>query len=130
MNHDRLDSCPSRSRCDDMPLSVRLELLLSPFSIFRNVSRGDRFARAAAYRYNREMRVYLPGYLTRWSVLALLVLALMTATESLASALPPASTLLMFLCGAFGVAFTASLCVLFVTGYAYFYLSRVDGGEW
>jgi hypothetical protein len=129
VNNDRLDSQAPRSRCDGMPLSVRLQLLLSPFSIFRNASRGDRFARAAAYRYNREMRVYLPGYLTRWSVVAVLVLALMTATESLAAALPPVATLLMLVSGAFGVAFTASVCVLFVTAYAYLYLSRVDWAD-
>jgi hypothetical protein len=127
---DRHNTEAATSRADGMPLSVRLELLLSPFSIFRNASRGDRFARAAAYRYNREMRVYLPGYLTRWSVLAALVLVLMTGAELLAGALPPVSTLLTLVAGAFGVAFTASVCVLFVTAYAYFYLSQVDWTDW
>lgn len=107
-----------------MPLSARLLLLMSPFSLFRNASRGDRFARAAAYRHNRAMRVYLPGYLKRWSFGAMLVLALMAATESLAGWLKPPSTLLMFIAGAFGLAFTASICVLFVTAYVYVYLGR------
>lgn len=127
MNDDRIDSHAPRAGCDGMPWSVRLQLLMSPFAIFRNASRGDRFARAAAYRYNREMRVYLPGYLTRWSVVAALVLALMTATELLAGWLSPISTLLMLVAGAFGVAFSASVGVLFVTAYAYLYLSHVDG---
>lgn len=126
MNDYPLESRIRGSRCDGMPLSVRLQLLMSPFAIFRNASRGDRFERAAAYRYNREMRAYLPGYLTRWSVVAALVLVLMTAAESLAGVLPPAATLLMLVAGAFGVAFTASVCVLFVTAYAYLYLSQVD----
>jgi hypothetical protein len=63
-------------------------------------------------------------------VVAALVLVLMTATELLAGALPPAATLLMWISGAFGVAFTASVCVLFVTAYAYLYLSRVDWADW
>ena len=41
---------------------------LWPFWLFKDASRGDRNARAAAYHHNRNMRAYLPGYLLKWVV--------------------------------------------------------------
>ena len=111
----------------DRPLSVLLFLLMWPFWLFRDASRGDRFARAAAYRHNRAMRVHLPGYLFRWSVGAVLVFALMAAAESMAGVGAPAP-LFILLAVAFGVVFAGSICVLFVTGYLYWYLSRNEEG--
>ena len=55
-----------RSCYDDMPFSLVLFRYLWPFWLFKDASRGDRDARAAAYRHNRNMRIYLPGYLMRW----------------------------------------------------------------
>ena len=51
---------------DDMPLSLVLFRYLWPFWLFKDASRGDRLTRAAAYRHNRSMRIYLPGYLLKW----------------------------------------------------------------
>src|ERR1041384_8115223 len=51
---------------EDMPLSLVLFRYLWPFWLFKDASRGDRLARAAAYRHNRSMRIYLPGYLMKW----------------------------------------------------------------
>jgi hypothetical protein len=124
VNDDRQPSAaPSRS-CDDRPLSVLLFLLMWPFWLFRDSTRGDRFARAAAYRHNRDMRVHLPGYLMRWSLAAALVFGLMAATESLASSLSYVALPLMLVAVVFGIVFSASICVLFVTAYIYWYLSR------
>jgi len=37
--------------------------------LFRDVNRGSSLERAAAWRFNREMRRYLPIYLRRWVIL-------------------------------------------------------------
>ena len=37
--------------------------------LFRDVNRGSFLERAAAWRFNREMRRYLPMYLRRWVIL-------------------------------------------------------------
>ena len=49
-----------------MPFSRVLFRYVWPFWLFKDATRGDRYARAAAYRHNRDMRIYLPGYLMRW----------------------------------------------------------------
>ena len=53
-----------------MPLSRVLFRYVWPFWLFRDATRGDRYARAAAYRHNRDMRIHLPGYLLRWLLVA------------------------------------------------------------
>jgi hypothetical protein len=114
----------SASSYEDMPLSIVLFRFMWPFWLFRDASHGDRFARAAAYRHNREMRVYLPGYITKWVLSAGLVLTLSAAIESLIPPPGPTSivwTLLSALCG---IVLTCSLCVLLATAYVYVYLSR------
>jgi hypothetical protein len=112
---------------DEMPLSPLLLRYLWPFWLFKDASRGDRYARAAAYRHNRNMRIHLPGYLVRWllgSALALTVTAGCGSLSGPASAGPDVFALLAACCG---VLFACSLCVLFVTSYIYVYLSRNDG---
>ena len=56
---------------------------LWPFWLFKDASRGDRHARAAAYRHNRSMRAYLPGYLVKWVFGSLFAFALTAGFESL-----------------------------------------------
>lgn len=112
------------SSYDDMPLSIVLFRFLWPFWLFHDASRGDRLTRAAAYRHNRDMRVYLPGYLMKWLLSSTCVLALATGIDSLAHSFTPASTVLSLLGAAFAVVFACSLCVLFVTAYIYLYLSQ------
>lgn len=114
------------SRYEDMPLSIVLFRFLWPFWLFRDASRGDRIARAAAYRHNRDMRVYLPGYLMKWLLSATFVLALTSGIDSLARSFTPISTMLSLVSAAFAVAFACSVCVLFVTAYIYLYLSRIE----
>jgi len=50
----------------DMPFTHVLFRYVWPFWLFKDATRGDRYARAAAYRHNRDMRIHLPGYLLRW----------------------------------------------------------------
>jgi hypothetical protein len=112
-----------RSRYDDLPFSLVLFRYLWPFWLFRDVTRGDSYARAAAYRHNRDMRVYLPGYLMKWMLNCALALG---ATALLEAASDHRSTLDAFqvMAAGSGVVFACSVCVFFVTGYVYLYLSR------
>jgi hypothetical protein len=121
-----------RDRCvgdasyyDEMPLSLVLFRFLWPFWLFRDASRGDRYARAAAYRHNRDMRVYLPGYLMKWLLSCALIFALASGFDLLARILGGAQ-LLSLIAAAFAMAFACGICVLFVTAYIYLYLSRND----
>lgn len=109
---------------EDMPLSIVLLRFVWPFWLFRDASRGDRFARAAAYRHNREMRVYLPGYLMKWMLASSIVLAVTSGIESLARTFTSMSTALTLVSAACAVAFACAVCVLFVISYIYLYLSR------
>ena len=50
--------------------------------LFRDVSRGSFLERAAAWRFNREMRRHLPIYLRRWVILTVCSYALGAMFES------------------------------------------------
>ncbi len=114
-------SVARRSIYDDMPVSQILFRYLWPFWLFKNASAGDRFARAAAYSHNRQMRIYLPGYLLKWLCNCVIAFAL---TSLLGSQSVPSSGLLTIMAAGAGVLFACGLSVLFVTGYIYVYLSR------
>jgi len=49
---------------------------LWPFPYFRDVTRGRKLERQQNYRHNREMRVYLPGFVVKWALLTALCFAL------------------------------------------------------
>lgn len=106
---------------EEMPLSLVLFRYLWPFWLFKNASTGDRFAAAAAYRHNRSMRVYLPGYLLKWLCNCALAFGLIVAVDSHASR---ASGLLTVMAAGAGVLFACGMTIFFVTGYIYLYLSR------
>jgi hypothetical protein len=120
----RASTAVAAASYEDMPLSIVLFRFLWPFWLFRDASRGDRVARAAAYRHNRDMRVYLPGYLMKWLLSATFGLALTSGVDSLARSFT--STALALVSAAFAVAFVCSVCVLFVTAYIYLYLSKIE----
>jgi hypothetical protein len=104
---------------------VALFRLLWPFWLFRDANRGDRFARAAAYRHNRSMRVHLPGYLMNWFLGCVLVLVLMAGAESLAASMGY-SFLLASIAAVFGLAFCCGVSFFLVIAYVYLYLSYND----
>ena len=115
---------------ENMPLPELLFRYVWPFWLFKDASRGDRNARAAAYRHNRNMRGYLPGYLLKWVFGSLLAFALTAGFESLAAAaahvhVGPANLFAVMAAGG-GIMFAGSLCVLFVTSYVYLYLGKHD----
>jgi hypothetical protein len=116
---------------DDMPLSLVLFRYVWPFWLFKDASRGDRMARAAAYRHNRSMRIYLPGYLMKWMFNCVTAFAITTGFGSLSSAQAVSASdsvdVFSIIAAGWGIIFACSLCVLFVTSSIYFYLSRNEG---
>ena len=118
-----------RAACyDEMPFSRLLFRYLWPFWLFRDATRGDWRARAAAYRHNRSMRVHLPGYLVRWLLGSALAFAVTAAFDALAVSAAPLQTLPAYFYSALaaggGILFAASICVLLMTSYVYLYLGK------
>jgi hypothetical protein len=104
----------ARSRYADMPLPQILFRYVWPFWLFKDATRGDRYARAAAYRHNRDMRIHLPAYLLRWVLVSAATLAVAGSCDSVSA----------LLAAGWGIAFACCLCVLLVTSCIYVYLSR------
>jgi len=113
-----------------MPLSLVLFRYVWPFWLFKDASRGDHMTRAAAYRHNRSMRIYLPGYLMKWMFSCVTTFAITAGFGSLSTAQAASATdsvdVFAIIAAGWGIIFTCSVCVLFVTSYIYFYLSRND----
>jgi hypothetical protein len=128
-SHDSLamnrPSSAAVSYYDDMPFSLVLFRFLWPFWLFQDATRGDRYARAAAYRHNRDMRVYLPGYLMKWLLSCALGLALASGFDSLAHSIG-GTNVLTVIAAACAMFFACGVCVMFVTAYIYLYLARND----
>lgn len=120
----RANSIPAVSYYDEMPFSLVLFRYLWPFWLFKDASCGDRMTRAAAYRHNRSMRTYLPGYMLRWVFSSLLAFAFICLADSVRDAGGSSLHVLSWIVAAGAIAFVASLCVLFMTGYVYLYLDR------
>lgn len=110
---------------DDMPFTVVLFRYLWPFWMFQDATRGDRIARAAAYRHNRAIRGYLPSYVLKWTCNSILALGATAAFDMLGTN-NGELTLLTMLTALMGIAFACSLCVTFLIGYIYLYLDRQD----
>jgi hypothetical protein len=105
---------------EEMPVPLLLFKYLWPFWMFKDASRGDRFARAAAYRHNRGMRIYLPTYLWRWTVNCLVWLGIVCLLS--ADAGPH------LIAAASGIVFACAVCMLVATTYVYLYLTtHVEG---
>ena len=118
-------SVTANSNYDDMPLSLILFRFFWPFWLFRHAGRGDRFVRAAAYRHNRSMRVYLPAYLMRWAVTSTVALALTNGMDAAAKAsLAPMSTVFSIFTALCAIALAGGICMMLVTTYVYLYLRR------
>jgi len=112
---------------DDQPFTLVLFRYLWPFWLFRDASSGDRLTRAAAYRHNRSMRVYLPGYLVKWVVSSGVALALTVILGSLSAHEAGALDFFTLSAAVTGSVFACGVCVLAVTASIYCCLSRGDG---
>jgi hypothetical protein len=102
----------------------------SPFRLMKDVSRGTREERIAAYRYNRRRRGELTACMRRWAF-ALAGAALLTAWfDALGSAgghTDGTANVFVYLTAACAIFLVCGLCVLFVTAYVYVYLTSHEG---
>src|SRR5688500_15109793 len=100
------------SHYDDLPFTLVLFRYLWPFWLFRDASSGDRYARAAAYRHNRDMRVYLPGYLMKWMLSSSIALAMTIALESFSTHSAGTVDYFKLMAAGSGMLFAGGICVL------------------
>lgn len=116
---------PSRqSGANHRPVSALVRYIW-PFWLFQDASRGDLYARAAAYRHNVQMRVYLPGYLIKWLVGSALTLGIARQLAALSiSQITGAPDFFIVMAAAIGMLFASEMCLLVMTAYIYLYLSR------
>src|SRR5690242_14441988 len=68
-----------------LPLARQLLLYLDPFALFKDASRGSRFARECALSYNRAMRWMLVAYLRRWMLIAFSLFLCIAPAEAFAA---------------------------------------------
>jgi len=61
-----------------------------PFQYFRDVTQGSLLERQQNYRYNRAMRVYLPGFMVKWVFLTALCFLTGSALVQFAAVVPAA----------------------------------------
>lgn len=111
---------------EELPLSSLLFRYIWPFWLFHDASHGDQLARAAAYRHNRGMRVYLPGYLLKWTISNTLAFAVAIGFESLSARADSAPNVFLVMAAGTGMLFVVGICVLCLTAYIYLYLSLHD----
>jgi hypothetical protein len=110
-----------------------LESLLgwfSPFRSMKDVSRGTREERIAAYRYNRRRRGELRSCMRRWAFMLAAAALLTEGLDTLGGAGPHAEGLpriCAYLSAACATLLVCGLCVLLVTAYVYVYLTRHEG---
>lgn len=109
---------------DEMPLSLILFRFLWPFWLLKDASYGDRMTRAAAYRHNRSMRIYLPGYLVKWLVNCVAALGMTMGFDALCDHSDRQLGLLNLLAAAFGMAFACAVCVWVITACIYLFLGQ------
>ena len=94
----------------------------SPFAVLKDVSRGTVDEKAAAYRYNYEMRGCLLSYIRRWLWTGVLAFVLMTFFDS-QSPHDGALHFVDLLAAAPALFATIATCGILVLGYAYVFLS-------
>jgi hypothetical protein len=85
MGDDDVENLLRRERRARLPLARQVLLYLDPFSLFKDASRGSRFARECALSYNRTMRWVLIPYIRRWMLIAAVLFLGITPAEALAA---------------------------------------------
>jgi hypothetical protein len=110
-----------------------LESLLrwfSPFRLMKDVNRGTREERIAAYRYNRRRRGELTACMRRWGFLLATAALLTQWFDTLGGSGGRAgaqANVFVYLAAASATVLVCGLCVLFITAYVYVYLTRHEG---
>ncbi len=103
---------------------------LSPFHLMKDVNSGSFEERAAAFRHNRSLRGRLSVCMLRWLFCCAVATGLTSIFDALGSGADtgPGAGLDVFalLAAACATFIACGVCVLFVTGYVYFYLAHED----
>ncbi len=86
---ERRDDIPGGERPLE-PLWLLAYRFFWPFQYFRDVTRGSLLERQQNYRYNRAMRVYLPGFMLKWVFLTALCFLTGAALLQFEAAVPAA----------------------------------------
>jgi hypothetical protein len=103
--------------------------LFSPFRLMKDVSRGSREERIAAYRHNRRLRGELPRCMLRWAAscsIAVLLTAYFDALSGGGAAAAGTPSIFVLLAAACATFIACGVCVLSITAYVYFYLVHHD----
>jgi hypothetical protein len=95
----------------------------SPFEVLKDVSRGTRLERAAAFRHNLSHRGCLTTYIQRWMVSAAVAFLLCSFFDALTPHESRVLTVPVVLAASVGIIATLSLLGVFVLSYAYAALS-------
>ena len=102
----------------------------SPFRLMKDVSRGTREERIAAYRYNRRRRGELTACMRRWAFV-LATAALLTdwfdALGGTGGRAAAQANVFVYLAAGCAAILVCGLCVLLVTAYVYLYLTSHEG---
>ncbi len=85
MEGEDVEALLRRERRAALPLARQILLYLDPFSLFKDASRGSRFARECALSYNRAMRWILIPYIRRWILIAMTLFLGITPAEAMAA---------------------------------------------
>lgn len=119
MEVEDVEALLRRERRAALPLARQLLLYLDPFSLFKDASRGSRFARECALSYNRAMRWILIPYIRRWVLIAMVLFLGITPAEAMAAHGPafliPAAAFAVGTCVALTVA-AVMVAVYFLLG--------------
>ena len=105
-----------------------LTRFFSPLQMMKDVSRGSKEERIAAYRHNRRMRGHLPISMLRWAASCSIAVLLTAYFDALGGGASTAGTpsIFVLLAAACATFIACGVCVLFVTAYVYFYLAHHD----
>ena len=99
----------------------------SPLQMMKDVSRGSFEERIAAYRHNRSMRGPLAACMRRWALCSSVAMVLTALFDALGSGGGTGSlNIFVVLAAACGTFIACAVCMLFVMGYAYLYLTHND----
>ena len=100
----------------------------SPFTLMKDVNRGSKEERVAAFRHNRRMRGHLPVCMLRWAASCSVAVLLTAYFETLGGGAATSGTpsIFVLLAAACATFIACGVCVLLTTAYVYFYLVHHD----
>jgi hypothetical protein len=95
---------------------------LWPFWLFKDVNKGDIFARAAATAHNQRMSEFLPLYLRRWALVCAIASVSTCASDAMDTEAAGRLGIYAFMAAGSGLVCALGICAMMVIGYAWCYL--------